>query len=291
MRAELLARLWRFLRGTVDAIPVADAGILGPVARRTQLVRIALAALIVGAAVAAFLVAPRHPGRRYLPANAVGIVVLDVSSSVKPTTYYRIEQTLDTIAASKGRLGLVLVSDVAYEALPTGTPASALVPFLRFFAPPSKTAAGAEPFVASSPWQQWFSAGTRISVGLYLAENMLTAEHAKRGAVLLISDLADDPDDIPALKDAVVSFEQKSIPLELVALDPSLGNANFFKNLLGAQAVYQTASLPTGAQAAGKVEVTNGFSVGLVACAAALLVLLAVDVWWAEPFRFRRRAT
>jgi hypothetical protein len=290
VRAELLARLRRLLRrAPVDAVPVADADLLGPVARRTRIVRIALAAALVAAAVAAFLVAPRHPGRRYLPANAVGIVVLDVSSSVKPTTYYRIEQTLDTIAASKGRLGLVLFSDVAYEALPTGTPASDLRPMLRFFAPPPKTPAGDQPLVADSPWQQWFSAGTRISVGLYLAENMLDAEHAKRGAILLISDLADDPDDIPALKDAVVSLEQKSIPLELVALDPTLGNANFFKNLLGPQAIYQTASLPTGSQAAGKIEVTNGFSVAFAVCAAALLALLAADVWWAEPFRFRRR--
>ena len=66
---------------------------------------------------------------------------------------------------------------------------------LRFFAPPpaSASATNDQTYLANSPWQQWFSAGTRISSGLYLAEHMLEQEHAQHGAVLLISDLADDP--------------------------------------------------------------------------------------------------
>jgi hypothetical protein len=265
-------------------IPVSDGGFLPAAARRTRIVRIALALLLVGAVASAFATAPNKPGRRFLPAKAVGVVVLDVSSSVKPTTYWEIEQTLATIAASKGRLGLVLFSDVAYEALPTGSPAVDLKPFLRFFAPPGK---GSGIYLDNSPWQQWFSAGTRISEGLYLAEHMLHQEHAKRGAVLLISDLADDPHDVSALKDSVVLLEQESVPLEIVALNPTYGDANFFKSLLGNQAVYQRATLPTGAQAEGKIEVTNGFSTWLLVFAAAAIALLAVNEWWAEPFRFR----
>jgi hypothetical protein len=273
-------------RADETPIPVSGAGFLRAAARRTRVVRIVLALLLVAALACAFVAAPRKPGRRYLPAKAVGIVVLDVSSSVRPTTYWRIEEALDSIASSKGRLGLVLFSDVAYEALPTGTPAGDLKPFLRFFAPPGK---GNGVYLANSPWQQWFSAGTRISNGLYLADHMLEAEHAKRGAVLLISDLADDPEDQNDLKSAVLLFEQQGVPLEIVALDPSLGDANFFKSLLGEQAIYQTASLPTGAQAQGKVEVTNGFSHWLLAFAAIAVVLLALNEWWVEPFRFRGR--
>lgn len=273
-------------RADETPIPVADARFLPAAARRTRIVRTVLALLLVAAVGCAFVAAPRHPGRRYLPAKAVGIVVLDVSSSVRPTTYWRIEQALDSIAASKGRLGLVLFSDVAYEALPTGTPASDLKPFLRFFAPPGK---GNGVYLANSPWQQWFSAGTRISEGLFLADRMLQSEHAKRGAVLLISDLADDPEDQDALKSSVLQLEQQGVPLEIVALDPTIGNANYFKSLLGNQAVYQTAKLPTGAQAAGKIEVTNGFSLGLLVFAALAVVLLAVNEWWAEPFRFHGR--
>ena len=218
-------------------------------------------------------------------------MVLDVSSSVRPTTYFRIEQTLNSIAASKGRLGLVLFSDVAYEALPTGTPASELRPFLRFFAPPAAGASAAtnQTYLADSPWQQWFSAGTQISSGLYLAEHMLEAEHARRGAVLLISDLADDPEDSQALKNSVVLLEQKAVPLEIVALAPTIANANYFKSLLGSQAIYQTAHLPTGAQAAGKIEVTSGFSIALALFALVAVLLLALDEWWTEPFRFTSR--
>jgi hypothetical protein len=269
-------------------LPVADPALFDRPARRTRIVRLVLGAALVAAVCGAFVLSPRHPGRRYLPANAVGIVVLDVSSSVRPTTYYRIEQTLDSIAASKGRLGLVLFSDVAYEALPTGTPADELKPILRFFAPPA--AGPDQPEVAPSPWQQWFSAGTRISTGLDLARQMLDAEHAQHGAVLLISDLADDPDDLPALKDSVLQLEERSIPLEIVALDPTVQNANYFKRLLGAQAVYQTAKLPTGAQARGKIELTSGFPAALAAFAVAAVLLLALNEWWAEPFRFRGRA-
>jgi hypothetical protein len=267
-------------------IPISDAAFLPAAARRTRIVRVTLALLLVAAVACAFVAAPRKPGRRFLPAKAVGVVVLDVSSSVRPTTYWRIEEALDSIAASKGRLGLVLFSDVAYEALPTGTPASDLKPFLRFFAPPGK---GNGIYLANSPWQQWFSAGTRISNGLYLADHMLQAEHAKRGAVLLISDLADDPEDQNDLKSSVLLLEQQGVPLEIVALDPTLGNANYFKSLLGDKAVYQTATLPSGAQARGKIEVTNGFSGWLLVFAALTVVLLTLNEWWAEPFRFRGR--
>ena len=267
-------------------IPIADGGFLAAAARRTRIVLLALALLLVGAVASAFATAPNKPGRRFLPAKAVGVVVLDVSSSVKPSTYWEIEEALSTIAASKGRLGLVLFSDVAYEALPTGSPAIDLKSFLRFFAPPGK---GNGVYLDNSPWQQWFSAGTRISQGLYLAEHMLHQEHAKRGAVLLISDLADDPHDAQSLKDSVVLLEQESVPLEIVALNPTIGDADYFKGLLGNQAVYQRATLPTGSEARGKIEVTNGFSTRLLVFTAAVIALLALNEWWAEPFRFRGR--
>jgi hypothetical protein len=265
-------------------LPLVDASRLDAQARRTRLVRAGLAAALLAALVAAWLVAPRHPGRRYLPANAVGIVVLDVSSSVRPTTYYRIEQTLASLAASKGRLGLVVFSDVAYAALPTGTRAVALKPLLRFFAPPKN---GAD--FAGSPWQQWFSAGTKVSTGLYLAERMLEQQGAKSGAVLLISDLADDPLDFDALKESVLLLEQKGYPLEIVGLDPSVQNVRFWRRLLGDKAVFQTARLPTGAEARGEIKVENGFSRPLLLVALLVVGLLAVNEWWAEPFRFRRR--
>ena len=154
---------------------------------------------------------------------------------------------------------------------------------LRFFAPPSGGG------LARSPWEQWFSAGTRISSGLYLAANMLQQQHVKHGAVLLISDLADDPTDVKRVADAVILFEQRRLPLEIVGLDPSPANADYWRNLLGTEAVFRRARLPTAAEAQGKVELTGTFATGLAICGLLAVLLLTVNEWWAEPLRWRRR--
>src|SRR6478735_651011 len=134
------------------AVPLVDRVALQPAVRRTRIVQVTLAILVLIAAVAAFLAAPRKPGRKFLPSATTGIVVLDVSSSVKPTTYFRIEQTLATIAATQSRLGLVLFSDVAYEAFPPGTPARELKPLLRFFAPSNNKVDEQDQQLARTPW-------------------------------------------------------------------------------------------------------------------------------------------
>lgn len=269
-----------------NSIPLADRSSLDAAARRTRTIQVTLALLLVGATVAAFVVAPRKPGRRFLPADTTGIVVLDVSSSVKPQTYFRIEQTLATIAATQSRLGLVLFSDVAYEAFPPGTAAAELKPMLRFFAPPTSKAS-AQDELARSPWDQWFSAGTKISNGLLLALRMIDEQHATRSSVILISDLADDPTDLTRLTDAVIAFQDRKIPLEIVALDPTAANADFFRRLLGTEAVFQEATLPTDKQARGQLELTGTFPVALALFAALAVALLTVNEWWAAPLRWR----
>jgi hypothetical protein len=289
----VLARARTFLRLALrraqgTPVPLADPTSLDRAARRTRTVRAVLALALVALTVVAFLVAPRTPGRRFLPSNATGIVVLDLSSSVSPDTYYRIEQTLATIAASQARLGLVLFSDTSYEALPPGTAAQELKPLLRFFAPQANTS-GATGQLARTPWDQWFSAGTRISSGLFLAANMLQQEHVKKSAVLLISDLNDDPTDLTRLTDAVLLLQQRQVPLEIVGLSPSPANADFFQRLLGTNAVFQQAQLPTGAQARGQLVVTGTFATGLAVAAAFLIALLTLNEWWAEPLRWRGR--
>jgi hypothetical protein len=253
-------------------------------------VRLLLAASLIAASVAAFLVAPRTPGRRFLPSDATGIVVLDLSSSIKPDTYFRIEQTLATIAASQSRLGLVLVSDTAYEALPPGTAAQELKPMLRFFAPQSAASvAPGDAQLARSPWDQWFSGGTRLSSGLFLAAQMLEQQHVKKSAVMLISDLADDPTDLTRLTEAVILLQQRKVPFEIVGLDPNPANTDFFQHLLGTNTIFSEARLPTGAQARGQLQVTGTFSAWLAVAAALAIALLAVNEWWAEPLRWRRR--
>ena len=61
--------------------------------------------------------------------------MLDLSTSVRPETYDLIRQQLLTISAIERRFGVVLFSDVAYEAMPPATPARELRKFVRFFRP------------------------------------------------------------------------------------------------------------------------------------------------------------
>jgi ribosomal protein L10 len=121
---------------------------------------------------------------------------------------------------------------------------------------------------------------------------MLRQDHVKHGAVVLISDLADDPTDYARLANAVLLFQQSHIPLEIVGLDPRQQDAEFFKNLLGAQAVIQKAALPTSAEARGKLALVGEFPRGLAVAGCLAIALLALNEWWAEPLRWRpRRAT
>jgi hypothetical protein len=155
-------------RADRHALLLADRASFDGAARRARIVRLTLAVLVLAATFGAFLVAPRTPGRKFLPADTTGIVVLDVSSSVKPSTYFRIEQTLATIAATQSRLGLVLFSDVAYEAFPSGTAAAELKPLLRFFAPPTGRV-GEAGRARSDSVGSVVLRGTKISNGLLLA--------------------------------------------------------------------------------------------------------------------------
>ena len=64
-----------------------------------------------------------------LPKESNAIVVLDLSASISSDTFNRIGETLDQLAATNGRYGLIVFSDVAYQALPPGTPSAQLRPF------------------------------------------------------------------------------------------------------------------------------------------------------------------
>jgi len=54
------------------------------------------------------------------------------------------------------------------------------------------------------------------------------------------------------------------VPLEIVALAPTAANADFFQRLLGSDAIFREAKLPTDAQARGQLQVTGTFGIWLV---------------------------
>ena len=164
----------------MSGIPLADAGGFARLARRSErrrsggVLAVALVALIVCAAAAA-----RHPGIRkpsLLPAKSGDMIVLDLSASISSDTFNRIGETLRKLVATDGHYGLVIFSNVAYEALPPGTPASALEPFVRYFTVSVSQTPGAAPVLPTSPWLSGFSSGTRISAGLDPAHRILLAD-------------------------------------------------------------------------------------------------------------------
>ncbi|MDX6508728.1 MAG: hypothetical protein QOG81_480 [Gaiellaceae bacterium] len=255
-----------------QSIPLVDTAPLASAARRTSAIRIAVAVALVGLAGAAIALG-RHPQTqevRFLPERSNGIVVLDLSASISSNTYARIGQTLADLAASRGRYGLVVFSDTAYEALPPGSPASALRPMIRFFRPPR----GAARFPVN-PWSKSFSAGTRISTGLELARSILIADRRARPAVLLVSDLNDEPNDLRALTNLGFTYRREGIPLHVVSLNPSADDERLFRRFVGeTSGTFARAPL---ADAQTRASAVAPFPVWLVAVALGLVLLLAVN--------------
>jgi hypothetical protein len=218
----------------VSAIPLTDAQALRRPALLTLLVRSVLAAVAIGAAVA-FVLVSRHPHTRTvvpLPHDAGTIVVLDVSASISSDTYSRIGGALASLAKSGARIGLVVFSDSAYEALPPGVPAADLAPYVRYFALPPKPQNGGAQAFPPNPWSTTFSGGTRISSGLDLAHSIAVAQPRKAG-VLLVSDLDDDPNDVAALSTVAAAYERDRVPIRVVGLNPSPQDVALFQKLLG----------------------------------------------------------
>ncbi len=204
------------------SIPFSSLGVLRRSARWTLVARLGLAVCLVGALVAAFLVT--HHDRRgdaALQSGRSPVIALDLSWSVSYDKSKQIERTLRGLADSGRRLGLVLFSDTAYEALPVGTPSDALRPFLRFFK-------GG----ATNPWRATFSAGTRISTALDLARRMLEQAHETNGSVVLISDLDDSPADEVELARTLVTYQREAIPIRMIAVDPVPQDEQFFRDAL-----------------------------------------------------------
>ena len=268
----------------MSSIPLADAPSFAPDARRTLAVRATLAALVAGAVVAAALVArdPRTATVVPLPRSADTIVVLDLSASIGSDTFSRIGATLSQLSRSRGRYGLVVFSGEAYEALPPGTPSAALKPYARYFTlPPTQN--GFLPQFPVNPWTNSFSGGTRIAAGLGLALRIIKDDGVKNPAVVLVSDLDDDPGDLKNLAGVALAYRQENIPVRVVALDPQPKDQALFGRLLEQAATVQQGRLP------GERAQTTGAAVPpLLAALVALVVLaLAANELWGARLTWR----
>jgi hypothetical protein len=272
----------------MTAIPLADAHGLHPAARRTLFVRVALAAALGGLVIAAVLVS-RNPHTETivaLPAHSSAIVVLDVSASISADTYSRIGATLSSLARSGGRYGLVVFSDQAYEALPPGTGAQDLTPLIRYFTLPPAGAPGVAQTFPTNPWQSVFSAGTKVSAGLELAHQIAFQDRLSKPIVILVSDLDDDPQDLPRLVTIMLALERDHVPLRIVGLNPSGQDVALFKRLSGGAPVVRAGTLQPGPEPRNHTP----FPWTLVALAAVVAAGIAAHELWGPLLDWKARA-
>ena len=286
-------------------LPLADAPSLRPAARRTSVVRAGLAAAVLLALTAAYVLAPSGDLAPALASGGSGsVVVLDVSGSITDHGSAQIQHTLaDEIrtAGPGGRVGLVLFSDVAFEALPPSAPARALQQFRRFFIAVKKRhgAQGSNATVAvdsagvrqldypQSPWGVSFSAGTTISSGLREAREDLRRAGLSGGRVLLLSDLVDAPQDDPALKRELRTYaNDPRLDLAVRVLSSNLPQPlSLYRAILGARAVRAAQVGPPPSLRTGRHYPLPLWLLVLTAAAALALAaneLLGVPLRWRE---------
>jgi len=268
----------------MTSIPLADAAALRPAARRTLAIRIALAAALAGLILAAVLVS-RHPHTQTivtLPAHSSAIVVLDVSASISADTYSRIGSTLSSLARSGGRYGLVVFSDQAYQALPPGTPAADLAPLVRYFTLPPAHGGFAQTF-PPNPWAKTFSAGTKVSAGLELADRIAFQDKLRKPVVILVSDLDDDPEDLPRLVTIMLALKRDHVPLRIVGLNPSSQDTALFKRLAGGAPIVRAGLLQPGPEPKNHTP----FPWTLVMLALVVAVGIAAHELWGPRLEWR----
>jgi len=261
-------RLDRLFSRRRTGIDTCDVGAFPRPARRARVLRFAFAgatlALVVAAAATARGLDSREEG--LLPSGTTGVVVVDLSLSIADEDYHAVRRALRGLIAEDASIGLVVFSDVAYELLPPGTPASQLQPMLRLLVPPRLG-----PPV--NPWTQTFRAGTRISTALELARGMLERERVEAGSILLVSDLETAPDDVPAVARTVDALRRGSIELRVFALSPSNDARVLFEGFIDKGAF--AAPEGEGEEATSETSVENRFPRWLMLLGALFFLALA----------------
>ena len=268
-----------------SGIPLADARAFR---RQAILTRIVLSTLAAGAVAAAVLVllvsrSPHSQTLVRLPTDAKAVVVLDLSASISSDSFSRIGATLRTLSRSGDHVGLVVFSDEAYEALPPGTPAADLAPLVRYFELPKQRSPGFMSSFPANPWGRTFTGGTKISSGMEVGLEIALAQRP-RAALILISDLDDDPGDLPALAAAAAVARHDGVPIRIVGLNPSPSDITYFRTVFGHSAPIVEA--PTFAESASSRQ--TAFPWGLVALILVAAVAVAVRESWAPVLDWRR---
>ena len=257
------------------AIPLADAGALRAVGRRTRLLRIGVCAallLLLAACLVAALRLKTRPTSYF--AHGGGFVVADFSRSIDPRSYRRMGQLLKTLADSDQRLGLIVFAEDAYEMLPPGTRGDALRPMLRYYRVGKGATAVLTVGAQETPWTKAFLGGTAIGRALGVARELLEREPRSRRSVLLVSDLDDASSDIPVLTEEIGRYRDAGIRLKVVPLFPTPDDLAFIGGQIGPGAVLSGDELAANAKVAERQTVVGSFPLWLAAAGVALLLAL-----------------
>jgi hypothetical protein len=254
--------------------------------------------LVTALAVEVFVLA--HGARRAAaggaPKNTNTIVVLDLSGSIEGPAYAQVGSLLDSLAANTGdgrRVGLVLFSDVAQQALPPGTKPEELRGYARYFRPlrtgrPPGPAGGISPAYPDNPWSISFSSGTKISSGLALARRLVVRDHLGATRVLLVSDLFDSVGDQKRLKSELLAYTRTpGVELRVLPVEPhSRETMSMFAAYLGAHHVALSVPPPSRVTVAGPsaaFPVAFVVLIGVVAVALAANEIVAPRLDWRVP--------
>jgi hypothetical protein len=297
-------------RPRAQSIPVAGAGGLEPHVRRTKLLRLALAAALLVAVALAVLLGrdPDKRARQLFPGSESGVLVVDMSASVG-TPGRNFIRPIEYLSLTGQEFGLVVFSDVAYEAVPPGTSAAELKAYLRIFKPRVRPCLadrgyecppGTRRMTAAEmrrlnqgreqdPWSETLRGGTRISTGLRLARTILAREKISQRGVLLVSDLDTSGFDTPALTRELIRYRDRQIPLRVVALRPFNEDRLYFRRMLGRKAFVRRANLSTRTVTRRDVRTAEAFPVDLAAIGLVSLLLLALNEHYCGRLTWRRR--
>jgi hypothetical protein len=201
--AFVLARRRKTL---AQVLPVPAGG--RPPRRRGRVVFLAAVGAVV--AIAGALVWSVDGGNSHPPAlPGETVLMIDLSGSITAAGNQMISRTLDGFAnyPPDRRAAVVYFSSYAVLGSPPSAPASDLAALARLFTPSVARTRG--------PWASQLDGGTQISYALGLSRQILDYTHATHGRVVLISDLQDNPKDIPRLHDQLIRLQRDHVDFEL----------------------------------------------------------------------------
>jgi hypothetical protein len=201
-------------REEAQFLPVAAGG-RAP-RRRGRIVYIGALALV--AAIAGVLAWSVNGGSAHPPAlPGETVLTIDLSGSITAAGNKTIARTLTGFHdyPPDKRAAVVYFSSYAALGSPPSAPAADLAGLSRLFSPLVARTRG--------PWASQFDGGTVISRGLARTRRVLEKVNAKNPRVILISDLQDNPKDLPRLHEELVRLSADNVRFELDPLPPTRG--------------------------------------------------------------------